>query len=197
MSSKMKLNTKFSVWIDKEKICASFNRILYLFSKELKQNLLKILFWDPGFGIPDPGVKNPTDPGSGSPTLPGSVKITILDKHLQLCCKYVILVLATACISPTRRGQRPGTDARSTSQTSAAPPLLCTSRPRPFSRLHAATPTRLVSSRSLPGKINMFLPLPVHRGVLLFLCCGSAAFTPLDPWSGICFLIHDPKGLIL
>ncbi len=90
--------------------------------------------------------------GMGKSQDPGS---TIRIKHpgsatLLYICNYFV-VLGMGCIRPTRRGQRPGTDALNTRETSATPPLMCTSRPRPSLRLRAATPTCLASSRSLPG----------------------------------------------
>jgi hypothetical protein len=57
----------------KEKIWASFQRIIELFTQKIVTKLSKIWIWDPGSGknlfrIPVPGVKKAPDPGSGSAT---------------------------------------------------------------------------------------------------------------------------------
>ncbi len=44
-------------------------KILELFIQKIVTKLSKIWVWDPGSGIPDPGVKTAPDPGSGSATL--------------------------------------------------------------------------------------------------------------------------------
>ncbi len=65
----------------KKKICASFQRIIELFTQKIVTKLSKIWVWDPRSGIrdpgsgknlfriPDPGVTKAPDPGSGSATL--------------------------------------------------------------------------------------------------------------------------------
>jgi hypothetical protein len=59
-----------------KKIWANFQRILELFTQKIGNKLSKILVWDPGseiwdpgsgknlFRIPDPGIKKAPDPGS-------------------------------------------------------------------------------------------------------------------------------------
>ena len=53
----------------KKKIWANIQRIIELFTKKIVKKLLKIWSWDPGSGIPDPGVKKEPYPGYGSATL--------------------------------------------------------------------------------------------------------------------------------
>jgi hypothetical protein len=50
----------------KKKIWANFQRIIELFTKKIVKKLFKILSWDPGSEIPDPGVKKSPDPGSAT-----------------------------------------------------------------------------------------------------------------------------------
>jgi hypothetical protein len=55
--------------VQKKKIWTNFQRIIELFTQKIVTKLSKIWVWDPGSGIPDPGVKKTPDPGSGSATL--------------------------------------------------------------------------------------------------------------------------------
>ncbi len=87
-----KIVNYFSFEVLKKKICANFQRIIELFTKNFFKKLLKIWsrdpgsgIWDPGSGrnlfrIPDPGVKKAPDPGSGSATLTSSIRVTKLQK---------------------------------------------------------------------------------------------------------------------
>jgi hypothetical protein len=62
-----KIVNYFSFEMLKKKICANFQRIIYLFTPKIVTKLSKIWLWDPGSGknllrIPDPGVKKAPDP---------------------------------------------------------------------------------------------------------------------------------------
>ncbi len=67
-----KIENYFSFEVLKKKIWANFQRILELFTQKIVTKLSKIWLWDPGSGIPDPGVKKAPDPGSGPSTLRGT-----------------------------------------------------------------------------------------------------------------------------
>jgi hypothetical protein len=68
----------------KKKIWASFQRIRELLPKNLSLSSKKygVGIWDPGSGIPGPGVKKAPDPGCGSATLASRSQIRRISAHL-------------------------------------------------------------------------------------------------------------------
>ena len=61
-----KIENYFSFEVLKKKIWANFQRIIELFTQKIVTKLSKVLVWDPGSEIWDPGVKKAPDPGSAT-----------------------------------------------------------------------------------------------------------------------------------